>query len=220
MQDAIKEYNKVIELTPDNAEAYSNVGAAYMTLNDDKSNALAEASFRKSIQLGPTYVPFTNLAMLYLTERRYSEAAQNARKALEYSDKDWESWNTLLIAYSWMKDEQNIRSTRAKTLNLLEQYVAANPKQSTVQSRLSTLYAEDNHREKAVSFANTAIALSPNDSTVLGDIAATYEVLGNRNKALHFARQSLKNGGTLADLQRRPTLRSLVVSPDFRSNGM
>jgi eukaryotic-like serine/threonine-protein kinase len=220
LQDAIKEYNKVIELTPDNAEAYSNVGAAYMTLNDDKSNALAEASFRKSIQLGPTYVPFTNLAMLYLTERRYSEAAQNARKALEYSDKDWESWNTLLIAYSWMKDEQNIRSTRAKTLNLLEQYVAVNPKQSTVQSRLSTLYAEDNHREKAVSFANTAIALSPNDSTVLGDIAATYEVLGNRNKALHFARQSLKNGGTLADLQRRPTLRSLVVSPDFRSNGM
>jgi serine/threonine protein kinase/tetratricopeptide (TPR) repeat protein len=219
LQDAISQYKRVIELTPDNAEGYSNLGAAYMALNDAASNVLAESAFRKSIQLGPTYVPYTNLGILYLNERRYAEAAQEARKALDYNDKDWQSWDTLLAAYTWMKDVENMRTTRAKTLHLLEQYAATNPKSSTAQSRLSNFYAEDEQREKALTVANTALALNPNDATVLGDLAATYEILGDRRKALQYAEQSLKNGGTLADLQRRPSLTNLLASPSFRSNG-
>jgi eukaryotic-like serine/threonine-protein kinase len=219
-QDAIAQYKRVIELTPDNPEGYSNLGAGYMALSTPASNTLAESAFRKSIQLGPTYVPYTNLGILYLNERRYAEAAQEARKALDYNDKDWESWDTLLLAYTWLNDEENIRTTRATTLRLLEDYVAANPKASAAQSRLSTFYAENKQREKGLVLAGTALALSPKNSTVLADLAATYELLGDRKKALQYAQESLRNGATLADLERRPSLRNLLASPSFRSNGM
>jgi Flp pilus assembly protein TadD len=218
LQEALAQYKRVIELTPDNAEGYSNLGMAYIAVGNDASNALAEGALRKAIELGPNYAAHTNLSVLYLNEHRYPEAVQEARKALEYNDKDWEAWDNLLLAYSWIKDKDNMDAIRAKTLSLLEQSIAASPKQATVQSRLSTFYAEDNQREKAVNLANTAVALNPKDSIVLTDLAETYEALGDRKKAIRFAQESLQNGGLL-DLQRRPSLRNLLADASFRSNG-
>jgi len=218
-QDAIVQYKRVIELTPDNAEGYSNLGSEYLGMNDAVSNAAAEAALRKSIQLAPNYLAYTNLSVLYLDEHRYAEAAQSARQALEFNDKDWRGWDNLLLPYIWLKEEEKVRTVRAKTLSLLEQYAAQNPKESGVQSRLSTFYAEDKQREKALARVNTALALAPRDTTVLTDVAETYEALGDRKRAVQYAQESLKNGSTLTELQRRPGLRSILADPSFRSNG-
>ena len=218
-QDAIVQYKRVIELTPDNAEGYSNLGSEYLGMNDAMSNAAAEAALRKSIELAPNYLAYTNLSVLYLDEHRYAEAAQSARQALEFNDKDWRGWDNLLLPYMWLKAEEKVRTVRAKTISLLEQYAAQNPKEPGVQSRLSTFYAEDKLREKALARASTALALAPKDTTVLTDAAETYEALGDRKRAVQYAQESLKNGSTLTELQRRPGLRSILADPSFRSNG-
>jgi serine/threonine protein kinase/tetratricopeptide (TPR) repeat protein len=219
VQDAIAQYRRVIELTPDNPVAYSNLGAEYMSLNDSQSNAAAEAAFRKSIQLAPTYEAYANLGFLYITEKRYADGVQATRQALALNDKDWRVWANLLLACQWLKDEENYRIARAKTLRLLEDYAAVNPQEAAVQSALSTFYAEDKLREKALARADSALALAPKDPSVLADIAETYEVLGDRKHALQFAHQSLKNGSTVDDLQRRMALQGLLADPSFRSSG-
>jgi tetratricopeptide (TPR) repeat protein len=118
-----------------------------------------------------------------------------------------------------MKDEENYRSTRTKTLHLLEDYAAVNPQEATVQSALSTYYAEDKLREKALTHVESALALAPKHSSVLADVAETYEDLGDRKHALQYAQQSLKNGGTMDDLARRLALQGLLADPSFRSGG-
>ena len=60
---------RVIELTPDNATAYSNLGAVYMDVGDAKSNEAAEAAFKKSLQLAPKYEAYSNLGYLYFTAK-------------------------------------------------------------------------------------------------------------------------------------------------------
>jgi serine/threonine-protein kinase len=219
VQDAIAQYRRVIELTPDNPAAYSNLGAEYMSLNDSQSNTQAEVALRKSIQLVPTYEAYANLGWLCITEKRYADSAAATRKALELNDKDWRVWANLMLAYQWMKDEENYRSTRTKTLHLLEDYAAVNPQEATVQSALSTYYAEDKLREKALTHVESALALAPKDSSVLADVAETYEDLGDRKHALQYAQQSLKNGGTMDDLARRLALQGLLADPSFRSGG-
>lgn len=219
VQDAIAQYRRVIELTPDNPAAYSNLGAEYMSLNNSESNAQAEAALRKSIQLAPTYEAYANLGWLYITEKRYADSAAATRKALELNDKDWRVWANLMLAYQWLKDEENYRSARTKTLHLLEEYAAVNPQEATVQSGLSTYYAEDKLREKALARVDSALALAPKDSSVLADIAETYEDLGDRKRALQYAQQSLKNGGTMDDLSRRLALQGLLADPSFRPGG-
>jgi serine/threonine-protein kinase len=219
VQDAIAQYRRVIELTPDNPAAYSNLGAEYMSLNNSQSNAQAEAALRKSIQLAPTYEAYANLGWLYITEKRYADSAAATRKALELNDKDWRVWANLMLAYQWLKDEENYRGARTKTLHLLEDYAAVNPQEAAVQSALSTYYAEDKLRDKAIARVESALALAPKDASVLADVAETYEDLGDRKRALQYAQQSLKNGGTMDDLARRLALQGLLADPSFRPGG-
>ena len=85
-----------------------------------------------------------------------------------------------------------------------------------MQSMLSTYYAEDKLREKALTSANAALALAPKDPGVLADLAETYNDLGDRRRAIKYAQDSLKNGYTLTDLQQRPALLGLLADPGFR----
>jgi serine/threonine protein kinase/tetratricopeptide (TPR) repeat protein len=219
VQDSLAQYRRVIDLTPDSPEGYSDLGAAYMALNDSQSNAAAEAAFQKSIQLAPNYQAYANLGWLYMDEKRYAEAAAATRKALELNDQDWRVWSNLQLAYTWLKDVENMRAARAKTLTLLEQYATLNSQEAPVQSMLSMLYAEDKLREKAVSCANAALALAPTDPWILADIAETYNDLGDRKRAIRYAQESLKNGYTLTDFQQRPALLGLLADPSFRPRG-
>jgi serine/threonine protein kinase/tetratricopeptide (TPR) repeat protein len=218
-QEAIAEYRRVIELTPDNAEAYSNLGAEYMGINDSQSHAAAEAALRKSIQLAPNYAAYANLGSLHMIEKRYADSVIATRQALALNDKDWRVWSSLMVAYQWLRDDENYRMARAKTLALLEEYAAISHQEAAVQSALSTLYAEDKLREKALARVKDALALDPKNPIVLGDIAETYEDLGDRKLALQYAEQSLKYGSTLNDLQSRFALQGLLADPSFRSGG-
>lgn len=217
--DSIAQYRRIIELTPDNTAAYNNLGIEYMELNDSASYAAAEAAFQKSIQLAPTYQAYADLGWLYLGQKRYTEAATATRKALELNDKDWRVWDNLLVDYQWLKDDEKMRPVRAKTLRLLEEYAALNSREAPVQSTLSTFYAEDKLRENALAHATAALALAPKDPGVLADLAETYDHLGDRKRAIQYAQDSLKNGYTLLDLQRRPGLLGLLADPSFRAGG-
>ena len=219
VQDSIAQYRRIIELTPDNTAAYNNLGIEYMELNDSASSAAAEAAFQKSIQLAPTYQAYTDLGWLYLGQKRYAEAAAVTKKALELNDKDWRVWANLLAAYQWLKDDEKARPVRAKTQSLLEEYAALNSQEASVQSTLGSFYAEDHLREKALAHADAALALAPTDAWVLADLAETYEHLGDRKRAIQYAHDSLKNGYTLTDLQRRPGLLGLLADPGFRTSG-
>jgi len=214
-QDAILQYRRIIELTPDNPEAYSDLGVQYLQLGDSQSLAAAEAAFQKSIQLAPNYQAYANIGWLYILERRYQESADATRKALELNDKDWRVWSNLQLAYTWLKDDRQMRAARSRTLSLVEQYGAVNPNDASAQSMLSMLYAEDARRDKALAHAKSALALSPKDPSILADIAETQLDLGDRRRALQFAHQSLENGYTLSDLQQRPALLPLLADSDF-----
>jgi len=219
VQDSVVQYRRVIELTPDSSEGYSDLGVAYMSFNDSQSSAAAEAAFQKSIQLAPNYQAYANLGWLYMDQKRYSEAAAGTRKALELNDKDWRVWANLQLAYTWLKDDEKARAARSKTLSLLEQFVLLNSQEASVQSMLSTYYAEDKLREKALAHAKAALALAPKDPGVLADVAETYDDLGDRKRAIQYAHDSLKNGYSLTDLQQRPYLLGLLADPSFRPRG-
>ena len=218
-QDAIAQFQEVIELTPDNPSAYSDLGFAYLELSDSKSDAAAEAAFQKSLQLAPNYQAYANLGWLYMNQKRYAESAEATRKALELNDKDWRVWANLQQAYIWLKDDAKMRPARTKTLTLLEQYASLNTQEAPVLSMLSTYYAEDKLRAKAVATANSALHIAPKDPRVLADIAETYDRLGDRRSAIQYAQQSLKNGYTLSDLQRQPALLGLLADPNFLPRG-
>jgi tetratricopeptide (TPR) repeat protein len=217
--EAVTQYRRVIDLTPDNAVGYSNLGTAYLNLGDAKSFTEAESAFRKSLQLTPSYEVYANLAVLYMGQNRYQEAADTTRKALAMNAKDWRVWDNLLLSYVWLGQKDNAASTRVTTIKLLSQWVAEHPQDAGALGDLADFYAEDKLRDKAISEINGALALAPNDTDVLLSAADVYEHLGDRARALDYVRLGMKNGASMDDLRERYALRALVSQENFQRSG-
>jgi serine/threonine-protein kinase len=217
--EAIAQYRRVIELTPDNATGYSNLGTVYFGMGDTKSLAEAEAAFKKSLQLAPSYEAYANLGALYSIERRFADSAEMSKKALAMNDNDWRVWDNLLQSDLWTGQQNDAAKARAKTVKLLEQFVHDHPQDAGALAELAEFYAEDKSQEKALMDINAALALTPNDSDVLLYAAGVYDRLGDRGKALEYARAGLKGGATMDDLRNRYALRDLVGDASFQGPG-
>jgi serine/threonine-protein kinase len=217
--EAVVQYKKVIELTPDNAQAYSNMAAAYLDMGDPKVLPQAEAALKKSLELGPSYPAYANLGNLYLNEARYADAAEMAEKALQLNDKDYRIWSNLLVAREWQKQGDKAADARKHMRELLEKLTRAQPQDAEAQSLLAICYAEENLREKALQGIGKALALAPDDGRVLVDAGEVYQDLGDRGRALHYLQESLKKGTTMDDLKTRPTLQEILADASLRNNG-
>ena len=152
-------------------------------------------------------------------QKRYLEAAEMTRKALEMNDKDWRVWDNLLQSYQSLAQADNAQSARASTKKLLTEYVAQHPQDAKALADLASFFAEDHLRDRAVAEINGALALAPKDSEVLLYAAEVYNDLGDRPRALGYAHESLKNGGTMNDLHNRFALRSLASDASFQDLG-
>ena len=216
---AIEQLRHAVELTPDNAQAYSNLGAVYVDTGDPKMLPDAEQALKKSIELSPTYAAYANLASLYYHEKRFTESAGMWEKALRLNEKDYLVWGYLANTYEWLNQFDKADAARERKLALLEQGVKLKPQDAGAQANLAAIYAKKKLREKALIRIQAALALSPDDPVVLEDVGAAYEELGDRAQALHYIERSLQKGNSLDQLKDDPDLQDLLRDKNFRVTG-
>jgi Flp pilus assembly protein TadD len=83
---AIKEYSKVVELRPDNPEAYNNLGVAQKRKGDLDQ---AVASFNKALDLKPDYsAAMSNLGWVFAEQNNWGGARRAFERALKINPGD------------------------------------------------------------------------------------------------------------------------------------
>jgi serine/threonine protein kinase/tetratricopeptide (TPR) repeat protein len=214
--EAIAQLQHAAELTPDNAVVEINLAASYLDRGSGADLPAAEQALKKSIALVPSYAAYTNLGLLYLNEKRYSEAVAMTEKALQLNDKDYLVWANLMTAYQGLHQTSKFEEARDHAISLLEQAVKAKPEDALMQVSLAALYAQKGLREKALTRAQAALARSPDNPNVLELAGETYETLGDRHRALECIDRALRNGYPLDQLKGTPELHNLLSDPDFR----
>ena len=212
---AIQQYQHALQLTPDNAQVYLNMGAAYLDEGDPKAQKDAEQALKKSIQLNPSYGAYANLANLYLTEQRYAESAELTENALKLNDKDYMVWNNLLLAYEWLQEKDKAETARQRMRELLEQSVKVSPNDATAQATLAAVYAHYGLSAQAESRIQTALALAPEDAGVLSSVASAYELMGKRDQAITEMRKAIQKGFALDQVKVDPEMSALISDPRF-----
>ena len=215
--EAITALRRAIDMTPDNAEVYLNLGATYVDSEDPKELPAAEQALRKSIELGPSYPAYANLASLYLAQRRYKESAEANEKALQLNENDYMVWNNLLIAYERSRDSAKATAARARIVPLLEQNIRLKPQDAEAQSLLAVMLAKDGKRDSAIEHAQTAVALSSDDPSVLVNVAGVYEIYGDRKQALKYLEMAVHKGYLLSSLDDDPDMQGIIHDPGLRS---
>ena len=214
-EESIVASRKAIELTPDNAQAYMNLGATLIDTGDPKRVGEAEQVLRKSIELRPSYPAYANLGQLYYLQKRYADSAAMTEKALQLNDNNYLVWNNLLSAYEWLKESEKAAAARARVVELAEKAAKLNPQDALAESKLASLYARQEMRDKATLRIQAGLALSPDDPGVLGDIATAYEYLGDRGSAIEYAKRAMQKGYQFEQFANDPDMQSLIHDPKF-----
>ena len=217
--EALAQLQRAAELTPDNSVVYINLAAAYLDRGDAKDLPQAEAALKKSIELGPSYGAYANLAFLYLSEKRYAESAAMSEKALQLNNKAYLVWANLAGAYQALNQKDKLEVARDHAISLLEESVKLKPQDAVTQASLAALYSEKGLREKAILRIQSALARSPDNPNVLELAAETYENLGDRRHALEYIEKALQNGYSLDELKETPEFHNLLSDPKFRPSG-
>ena len=215
--DAIEQLQRARQLTPDNTQVYNNLAGVYLASGRPQDLALAENVLKKSIELEPTYPAFANLGYLYLQQKRYAEAAEMTRKALQLNANDYLVWENLDWAYRWLGEDDKAAPARQRARAILALAVQSNPRDAQAQAHLALQYASQGQHANATAAVQAALALTQDDPEVFAYVSDTCEKLGDHGLAMHYAQLSLAKGYSLNDLRRDPDMQSVLADANFRA---
>jgi len=210
--EATAQFERVLQVTPDNGLVHAALGGVMQLLHRDSES---EQHLKRSIELQPSYVAYTNLGALYLRQRRWAEAASTTRKGLKINANDWNAWANLGLACEWLNRKREADEAYRNEQARLEELSKVRGDDAEVQAELGLVYSRWRLREKALPLIEAALTRAPDDPYILSTAAESRENLGDRALALQFVKKALTRGWTLEQLQSVPSLRKLLLDSRF-----
>jgi len=102
-ESAVKQYKKIIETNPNDAEAYYNIGVVYY---GEKKYDSAKAQFQKAIEIYPNFSEaYYSLGAVYYAETNYDKAIEAFSKAIQIDPRNYEAIYQLGIVHNIKKDK-------------------------------------------------------------------------------------------------------------------
>lgn len=123
IQAALEEYQKVIELSPYNAEVFSNMGVLYNQMGEfDK----AVAVLHRALMIDPRYSKaHNNLGLAYYQSGQNDQALEHLSRAVELDQASRDAYNNLGLVYRKMERVEQAESAFRRALAIDRGYAAA-----------------------------------------------------------------------------------------------
>jgi adenylate cyclase len=189
--EAVPVYERATILIPDDPDALSNLGGAYLLMGDFERSADA---FARSLALEPRRANYANTGTVYYYLGRYHEAAAMFRKAIEYFPGDHRLWGNLADALLFDSQAAEAGQTYRRALELVDGELAVNPQHAFNHAQAA--YYATRLGDQIRARRSIAIALSEGEE----DLYVQYYValaelgLGDASAALAHARRARELG--------------------------
>jgi tetratricopeptide (TPR) repeat protein len=185
LKDAIKAYDKAIELNPKYAVAYYNRGLAY---NDLGNHQQSINDYNKAIEFRPKFAwAYNNRGKVYHELGNVQQAISDYNKAIELDPNDALAYNNRGNAYKALRNYQQAFSDYNKAIEL-------DPKYASAYYNRGNAYASLGNYQQAINDYNRAIELNPTYANAYNNRGACYNALGNTNMALEDAKRAARLG--------------------------
>jgi TolB-like protein/Flp pilus assembly protein TadD len=183
---AVQHAMRVVELLPDSASAWNNLGTAYYSLQQYDA---AKSAWDRALELEPTRTAFTNRGLQYYYEGRYADSAEMQSKAIELAPNDHRAWGRLAESYRLMGgNEAESRAAYATAIRLAEAMLEINEQDWKTSGLLATYYAQSDRPEDARLEIESALEISGRDPEALLYAA----LVANERGDVDFALQALE----------------------------
>jgi serine/threonine-protein kinase len=181
-QQALIEFQKALEIEPQNAEAQRGRAQAFTKLGElDK----AEEIYKKAITLKPDYWGgYNDLGVFYYRQGRYEEAIPQFKNVIALTPQNAKGHRNLGSMYFSL-------NRREEAIAAFNEALKIDPNYSTY-SNVATLYFSDGNYADAARMYEKALELRDTDYRVWGNLAAAYKNNpAEREKAEQAFRQAI-----------------------------
>jgi len=153
---ALTDYNKAIELDPNDANAYYSRGFSY---NNSGKYELAIADYSKAIELDPKdAVAYNDRGISYDSLSKYDLAIADYNKAIELDPQNADAYNSLAFLYVTAKNKKHIDGKKA--VKLAQKAVELSKGQDPAPiDTLGAAYAKLGQFDKAIEAQSKAISI-------------------------------------------------------------
>jgi len=174
---AIIEFKKALQATPDCAEIYNNLALTYLKLGMlDK----AEQTIRQSrAYCRPDSTYYENLGLIKDEQRDHKSAIRYFEKALSLNPNKPSVYNKLGVSYYQIHDEEKALEYWLKGIKLF-------PDNPNFYKNLAVYYHEKNNPEKERYYWEKAHKIDPEDLSVIKNIIALYHDKSNQSKVIYY----------------------------------
>ena len=216
-ETAVSYFRRLVELRPEPAWAWSNLGGAlYRNGEADE----ARIALERSVAIGPTYEGLSNLGTLEFYEGNYPNAVPLIEQALAIDDSDWQVWNNLAESLRFGGgDTDRISRAYRRTAELAGEDLEAGSGgpylELVVISALAAGGRADRARERLSAF-DTGRIDAPGLMFVL---AAVWEDLGDRDPALDWLQRAVEGGYPATEIESYPGFAALREDPRYMALG-
>ena len=178
----IESYNKALDIKPDYAEAYNNIGAA---LKDQGKWEKAIEAYEKAIGIKPNYAdPYYNIGVALNSQGKLEKAIEAYNRALALKPDYAEAYTNMGNAHREQGKLEEAIEAYGNALRIKPDYAHA-------QNNMGVTLHEQGKLKEAIKAYNKALVIKPdyaeafnNKGTTLHDQGKIEEAIGAYNKAL------------------------------------
>ncbi|MEW6027463.1 MAG: tetratricopeptide repeat protein [Planctomycetota bacterium] len=183
LDQAIEAYMQVIDLNPQNAEAYYRRGNAYL---EQKNTALALADYDESIKITPRNAPaYAGRGLVYLYLNDHAKCDANLWEAVKI-DPTYDAAYLHLGNFRMMRGEIDI------AFDHFSQAIKVNPGNLEAYTKRGKLYTVKRKFDKALTDFGNALRIDPRYAPAYYERARTYSSNNNFRDAVKDAEKYLQ----------------------------
>jgi superkiller protein 3 len=179
---AIEQYQKAIELTPEDAKVYIKMGTAFATKEDYEQ---AIIYFNKALAIYPySSYAYNNLGNAYAALKNYAQAIYCYQKAIEIDPNEAYAYNNMGNAYSAQEHFVEAIEFYTTAITLFPNFAGA-------YSNMGTTYADLKNFKQAIDCYQKAISLDPYLADAQNNMGYAYYEMRNYAQAINCYKKAL-----------------------------
>jgi serine/threonine-protein kinase len=206
-------FRTATEKDPQSFRSYYNLGAALIAEGKD---AAAIEALKRSVTIRPTEGGYGNLAVALFNVRRFDEAAEEFRKAIQLAPDVYDKWNSLADSeYQGGHRDQAMKDYK-KVIELATMQLKTSPNDANILGDLAGTYAMMGDASNAIDFMNRALVINHTDPGLMFTAALVYNQLQQTGPALEWLDKALAAGYSPSLVAKSPSLDNLHTNPRYQ----
>jgi tetratricopeptide (TPR) repeat protein len=219
--DAANGWKRVLELTPDNTHALTNLGSALFELGAlDES----EQSFREAIGRSPSARALEGLGLVCFYRGSPAESMHWFERAVELAPEHSRLWGNLADAQRWSPGQRSVSmDSFDRAIGLVRRDLLSNPSDARAWCQLAVYLAKREQHVEAEAALQRAGQLGADSSPARACAVIVHELAGRRDEAISTLEKiretttsipfELRCDPELGDLRACAAARDLLPSP-------